>query len=713
MQVVSVSTDDSTEAGLDKINTTKWKYHKGDSAQWAKPDYNDAAWDSVKTRLNLDDLPKDYFTNIAWFRLSVNIDTVLVNKPIAFSITHGGASEIYLNGKLMNTFGKVCAVDSCEERVDPKSQPFAVSFTKCKDNVIAIRYSNTKAQEYDEKYEENIAGFSFEIRSINAAIASSNGANKLVLIICMPLVGFFIALAILHLLIYLFYRKQPANLHYCIFAFILSIVFLMSTIAVISRSPDFTVKTNYYFTYCIPILFLSLLAMIYALFNFKYALYFKICIALVLLFIILNSFHFDLFMEAGQIYIMVLISIICFDCGYRVVSAIKKKKDGAWIIASGVLISLSLLGIFFATALLNNGVHINGNDFLDILITVMAVLTILSIPLSMSIYLARDFAKTNKNLSVQLEQVQILSAKAIEQEQEKQKILNEQNMLLEHQVAERTFELAEKNKEMTDSIRYAQRIQKALMSSKNLLDKNLPEYFVFFNPKDIVSGDFYWASILSNNQFAVVTADSTGHGVPGAFMSLLNISCLNEAVNERRLTDASDILNHARKKIIQSLAEDGTADGGKDGMDCSITVYDFKNNIMQYAAANNPVWIIRNALAFSEAKRHNNNELNKELLEFRGDKMPVGKHDRDNISFTAHSIQLQTGDIVYTLTDGFPDQFGGIKGKKFKYKPLQDLLLSISDLPMERQKEKLTTEFINWKGNLEQVDDVLIIGVRV
>jgi serine phosphatase RsbU (regulator of sigma subunit) len=229
------------------------------------------------------------------------------------------------------------------------------------------------------------------------------------------------------------------------------------------------------------------------------------------------------------------------------------------------------------------------------------------------------------------------------------------------------------------------------------LKKNLPDYFIFFQPKDIVSGDFYWASELSNGRFALVTADSTGHGVPGAIMSMLNISCLNEAVNGQKLTLPNEILNYTRSRIINHLANDGSAEGGKDGMDCSLLSFDFENQNLNFAAANNPVWIIRG----------------KEILEFAPDKMPVGKHDKDSVSFTSHTISLQKGDVVYTLTDGMPDQFGGPRGKKFMYKQLKDLLITINNLSMSAQKEALASAINNWKGELEQVDDICVIGVRI
>ena len=265
-------------------------------------------------------------------------------------------------------------------------------------------------------------------------------------------------------------------------------------------------------------------------------------------------------------------------------------------------------------------------------------------------------------------------------------------------------------KEIVDSINYAERIQRSFIATKQLLDENLNEYFVFFKPKDVVSGDFYWAAKLHNKQFALVTADSTGHGVPGAIMSLLNVTSLETAVKDGN-TEPAAIFNSTRKTIIERLKKDGSAEGGKDGMDASLCVYDFKNKKLTIAAANNPVWIVRrNQPSFRKAEGQ---EDEAQIIEIKPDKMPIGKHDKDSISFTQQEYDLQKGDIIYTLTDGFPDQFGGTTGKKFMSKNLRELLAANAHLPMQEQKHLLETVFKNWIGNNEQVDDVLVIGIKI
>lgn len=263
------------------------------------------------------------------------------------------------------------------------------------------------------------------------------------------------------------------------------------------------------------------------------------------------------------------------------------------------------------------------------------------------------------------------------------------------------LEITEKHKEIKDSINYAERIQRSFLATESTLSENLSDYFVIFQPRDVVSGDFYWASKLANGNFLLLTGDSTGHGVPGAIMSLLNITSLEKAIEHQ--TEPAHIFNEARMTIIDRLKNDGSIEGGKDGMDGSLISFNKDKTRLTYTSANNSIWIAR----------HSEETNSYELLEFKGDKMPLGKHVHDTISFNQTEVELMKDDVVYCFTDGFADQFGGTKGKKFMNKHLKELILRLANLPLNEQKTIILQTFNDWKGTNEQIDDVTMIAVRM
>ncbi len=252
----------------------------------------------------------------------------------------------------------------------------------------------------------------------------------------------------------------------------------------------------------------------------------------------------------------------------------------------------------------------------------------------------------------------------------------------------------EKNKDITDSINYAKKIQEAILPAKELKHKLFPEAFVLFRPRDIVSGDFYWFA-EKNGKKIIAAVDCTGHGVPGAFMSMIGNAFLNEIVNENGITNPAGILNRLNELVVTSLKQYETEN--RDGMDISILAFDEKNETVEFAGANNPCW------HFS----------NKTITEVKGDKQPIGAYGVSGILFTNHKLKIKEGDSFYLFTDGYADQFGGTRGKKFKYKQLEEVIVSLQAESMQKQEEILLTRILNWKGNLEQVDDILVIGVRV
>jgi serine phosphatase RsbU (regulator of sigma subunit) len=269
---------------------------------------------------------------------------------------------------------------------------------------------------------------------------------------------------------------------------------------------------------------------------------------------------------------------------------------------------------------------------------------------------------------------------------------------LEDKVKERTAEVEKQNaiimhkqQEHIDSLNYAKRIQQAVLATDKFLNKYLPDNFVLFKPKDIVSGDFYWAS-KNETHFYLAVCDSTGHGVPGAFMSLLNMAFLNEAIISKKLIQPNDILQHVREMLVRSLSKDGR----QDGMDGILICKEIKTGKITYAAAQNAPVIIRGD----------------QVIECDADKMPIGKGIRDE-TFKLYDPELQKGDIFVLYTDGYADQFGGPKGKKLMYKPLKEKLKLYSKLPLTEQRDNLDTFFEEWRGEQEQVDDICMIGIRV
>ncbi len=269
--------------------------------------------------------------------------------------------------------------------------------------------------------------------------------------------------------------------------------------------------------------------------------------------------------------------------------------------------------------------------------------------------------------------------------------------------------IEEIHKDVTDSINYAKRIQEAVLPISSDSRSVLGEHFILFKPKDIVSGDFYWTTKINNLLFISV-ADCTGHGVPGAFMSMLGISFLNEIVQKQEIQKASHILNILRLEIINALQQKGVQGEQKDGMDISLLVINTDTNEAQWAGANNPLYIVKSEKLKAESEELST--LDFQLYELKGDKMPIAIYPKMN-DFINHEFSLQQGDCIYLFTDGYADQFGGLKGRKFLYKQFKEVLLNNCNKSMLEQKEILESEFENWRGEYEQVDDITVLGIKI
>lgn len=263
-------------------------------------------------------------------------------------------------------------------------------------------------------------------------------------------------------------------------------------------------------------------------------------------------------------------------------------------------------------------------------------------------------------------------------------------------IEEKHEEVVRQKQEITDSINYARSIQRSLIPNEDVFNRHFKDSFVLFQPKDIVSGDFYWV-YEKNNIIFYATGDCTGHGVPGGFMTMLGISFLAEIVEVKQIKNPAEILNLMRDKIISTLKQNGNFGESKDGMDITICCIDKNKNELIYSSANNPLYILNNK---------------KELNIYKADKQPCGFY-HEHKAFTSHIVKLEDGDCIYTFSDGFPDQFGGSNGKKYMHKQFKENLIKNSHLSFSEQKIKLHNSLSEWKGIQEQVDDVLVIGVKI
>ncbi|UCG28498.1 MAG: SpoIIE family protein phosphatase, partial [Bacteroidales bacterium] len=266
---------------------------------------------------------------------------------------------------------------------------------------------------------------------------------------------------------------------------------------------------------------------------------------------------------------------------------------------------------------------------------------------------------------------------------------------LEDKVKERTKELAEKNLSITSSISYAGRIQNALLPLREEIDGLLPSWFILNKPRDIVSGDFYWIA-RKREKIVVAVGDCTGHGVPGAFMSILGISTLNEVVSKSEYLKPDEILNRVREQVIRSLHQTGRDDETRDGIEIALCVFDFPKKKLQFSGAFRPLYLVRD----------------NSLQEFKGDFMPIGIYDDKERPFSSKELDLKENDTIYLFSDGYVDQIGGPDRKTFRAKKFKQLLTDIHREPINEQKEILEKKHEEWKGNMVQIDDILVLGIR-
>ena len=555
------------------------------------------------------------------------------------------------------------------------------------------------------------------------------------------LFGIMFFIAVYYLILFLFLRKR-SHLYFVLYITTFSIYILVYIGYVfeggfpdrVFRYLDYPVSTTIAFTF-------------YLLFGIKYLglkknlrFWCRLTYPVLAVFWISSIFDFSVkfffpdFMDKWLYYVTIdtiTDGILYFTIFYPIIPAIISIRKGvrtAWYFVIAGIILVVLVVFFFHTW---DIVSFNSNRYPTLFSKILVESTL---PVAATLQFIVFFIGMAHQMRIDDREKKLAQQKIIEQMKENERLKDKVNRELEEKVRERTKEIEEQKEEIetqrdeissqrdllisqkneiTDSINYARRIQEAVLPASTFLSEVMPEHFVLFRPRDIVSGDFYWIREIKN-YVVVVAADCTGHGIPGAFMSMLGITLLNEQVSRSKFDKPGEILDRLRKKVKDTLSQKGEIAEQKDGMDMAMAIIDKVSFDLQYAGAFNPLYLIRKDSEEKDPGLDDYKSLEMDnlcLYEIKADRQPVGIYDMEK-EFETKVIKLRDGDSIYLFSDGFSDQIGGVRGKKFLSRNFKRKLLSIQDLSMEEQKTVLDKTLEEWKSGFEQVDDILVIGIR-
>ena len=611
--------------------------------------------------------------------------------------TMGTSATFFADGKQIGSSGKP-GVD--KQSTVPRYKPQVLTFTAQSDSaIISVHMAN---------FSHHKGGLWHEIY-----IGTEQNVYKLrisTLVIEGMLAGSILLMALYHLALYLIRRRKISPLVYALFSSVLALrlsvtgEFLMNYIFEFPWA--WQLKLDYLTLYfAIP----SFSGFVYILYKEEYNYRFlQVLFVLSSIMVFITLFFSGYIASFVVLYGQLTAAVGSIYVIFVLIKAIRNKREEAIELIIGFV-------IFFLCVVNDIMYH---NELLYTVSNMFAVglgafvfsqAYVLSVRFNKSFIqteqLTEELGDLNENLEGIVEErtnsLQEANTDLIERNEEilqqKEEMMAQRDEI-EHQRDEARHaheQIMNQNRKITDSISYASRIQNAVLPPPQMLEAHLNDYFVYSKPRDIVSGDFYWSKKIDDS-VVIAVADSTGHGVPGAFMSLLGTALLSESVMQIPQLNASKILNKLREKLIESLHRNKNR-GLRDGMDIAMLIIEGGKRRMQYAGAHNPLYIIRKG----------------ELLEFKGDRMPIGAMNKNDKSFRNRVVELKENDMVYLFTDGFYDQIGGPKDRKFMRKNFKKMLERMSPLPLAQQKEEINIVYEVWRGSNKQVDDILILGFRV
>ncbi len=640
-----------------------WRYHLGDDSTWASQDYDSSEWDTMRTWFDSDETR---WTGIGWFRKTIVIDSASRNKSIALSMYHYGASEIYLNGNLVHKFGVVGADTSTEKNYQPLSIPIALNLDTNLIYTLAIRYSNQKSiidkRWMDKWFYGN--GFSVTLREINSSVKNYVMGSRIGAGINFGISGLYYSLSILYFFLFIFYARRVENLYYSLFTLFLGIVFtLVYMMNAFFLGLVYVVVFQILNIISVLLIFLFYLAFLNSIFYEKTTKIFF----LFLLFAILNALVLFVYGADDIVNISIpVFSVLATLEGLRIIIlAIKNKKENAWIIGGGVISFATLIVVVFAVVYVTGRLQINSFFYIALF-----VLGLFSIPLSMSIYLAKDIALTNKNLEKQLETVKELSAKE-----------------LEHQ--KRTSELELKSeRERIENERKTKELEEARNLQLSLLPKNIPklpeyEIAVYMNTATEVGGDYY-DFYVDNDILTVAIGDATGHGLNAGTVVTATKSLFNNFAGNSNILDSMSKISSALKKMNFRF------------LSMCLALLKIENSVVKISSAGMPPLYI-----------YRKEEAKVEEILLKG--MPLGTVM--DFPYQQVETELRSGDVLFLFSDGFPELFNSDKELLGYEKVKYEFNKTASETP-QNIIENLKKVIDSWKGNLEINDDITFVVIK-
>ena len=637
-----------------------WRYHPGDDSTWASPEFDDSDWDTLKTRMMIEDLPEDTWKGIGWFRTIIIVDSSLRYKPIAFEVVQLGASEFYLNGKLIKKLGIIGKEISKETPLQAGDIPFIVLLDSSTTYLIAVRYSNKLSTEDEEWYKSwfEYIGFNIDIREIDESILTTVNTERTTFAVNIGIAGLFLALALLYFSLFVFYLDRKENLYFALFNLSISLIFIASMVQrYIQSNLELISLINGFTASGLILIFPFYLGFLYSIFYSKVPKQFYAIWILAILIILIIAF--GLGEESISDYLLLGFIFFLTLEGLRVIIvAIKNKKPNSNIIGAGVIVFVLFIVLLFVFGIF--GINISGLVGLIIFFS-----GLLSLPISMSIYLARDIALTNKNLALQVQNVKELSKKELEQK-------------LRAQKAE------------VENERKSKELEEARQLQLSMLPKELPnlphlDIAVYMKTATEVGGDYYDFHVGMDGTLTVVIGDATGHGLKAGTMVTAAKSLFNSYVNNDDILFTFSEFTRVIKKMKMHT------------MSMCLSLLKIRGNHLEMSSAGMPY-----ALLFRNDK--------KKIEEIKLKGMPLGAVI--DFPYQTQSTELFVGDTILLLSDGLPELFNDDK-EMFGYDRITTEYEKVAEQTPEEIIEHMKSAGSDWVSSAEPADDITFVVLKV